>query len=395
MARVRLKRGHVQPVWAGHPWVYAQAIAEVEGAPAPGDSVSVIDPKGRFLGRGFWSPKSAIPVRLLTRDPDIELALPLLRARLEEAVSHRGTLDLPSAETTGYRLVHAEGDRLPGLIVDLYGDVAVVQFLTTGMKRREDLIFGELSRVTGARSILEVPAGSPAREEGLAESPQVVRGPSITHLEFRERGFEFRVDPSSGQKTGFFFDQRPTRGVVERLAKGRRVLDVCSYVGAFSLAAARGSAEEVLGIDRSAAAVAAAAQHANSANLASRIHFLREDARRALPALARDQRQFDLVVVDPPKLVSTTRHLAAGRRAYRKMNQQAIQLLAPGGWLVTCSCSAAMKPDDFTRTVAMAGADAGREVLVTLLETQGPDHPTPAGFPEGRYLKVLIARVPR
>ena len=394
MGTVRLRSGHVQPVWAGHPWVFAQAIEEVDGAPGAGDVVSVVDARGQVIGRGFWSPKSAIPVRILSRDPDEALDAAFLARRIETAAAWRKELvELPSAETTGYRLVHAEGDGLAGLIVDVYGKTAVVQLLTYGMKRREADIFAHVARVSGAETIFEVASDRMQRLEGFEASTGIVRGPDIDRLRFLERGFEIEIGLDVAQKTGFYFDQRDNRAVVERFARGRRVLDAFSYVGAFALAAARGGAESVLAIDSSAAAIATGAAIAAHHGYVDRIEHRKDDVKRAFKELASKKELFDLAVIDPPKLAPTMRHLDQGRKAYRRLNAAALRLVRDGGILVTCSCSAAVKSGDFLRTLGLAARDANREVVLLSLGGQGPDHPVPPSFPEGRYLKCAILRV--
>lgn len=393
MSRVTLRPGRVQPVWAGHPWVFAQAIAHVDGAPAPGDAVEVLDPKGKHLGRGFWSPGSAIPVRLVTRRPDEALDAACLTRRIEEAARNRRELGLPNGGTDGFRLIHAEGDGLPGLIVDVFRDVAVAQLLTIGMKRREDVIFAAIARACGARTVMEVPGGRSQQLEGIElDAPRIVRGPSIEALRFRERGFEYAIPPSLGQKTGFYFDQRDNRALVEKLAQGKRVLDLYSYVGPFALAAARGGAQEVLAFDSSATVVAEGARIAAENGLGERVRFARGDVKAVLGELLQERRRFDLVLVDPPKLAPTARHLPRAQAAYRKLNTRAMELLERGGLLVSSSCSSAMRPDELVRTLAMAGRDAAREVTLLHLGQQGMDHPVPAAFPEGRYLKCAFVR---
>ena len=202
-ATVRLKPGHVQPVWVGHPWVYAQAIDRVEGGATAGDEVSVVDPRGNLLGRGFYSPGSAIPVRLLVRDAKARLDASFFRTRLQRALALRASLTLPSDHTTGFRLVHAEGDGLPGLIVDRYGDVLAVQFGTIGMKQREALVFEALASLVGPKAILDRTSPQTAKTEGFDVTAAVARGDKVEALEFVERGLRFRIPVDLGQKTGF------------------------------------------------------------------------------------------------------------------------------------------------------------------------------------------------
>ncbi len=393
MARVTLRAGRVQPVWAGHPWVFAQAIERVDGAPAPGDVVQVIDPKGKHLGRGFWSPGSSIPVRIVTREEDEALDEACLVRRIEAAAMHRRQIGLPSEETDAFRLVHAEGDGLPGLIVDVFRTVAVVQILTIGMKRHEEVIFGAIARAVNVRTILEVSGGRAQKTEGIEVAARVARGPEIDALRFRERGFEYEVPHTLTQKTGFYFDQRDNRAIVEKLAQGRRVLDLYSYIGPFALAAARGGARDVLAFDSNAGVIAEGASVARANGYAENVQFARGDARRVLAQFAQDSERFDLVVLDPPKLAPTVRHLTRAQSAYRRLNKSAFEVAAADAIVVTCSCSAALRPDDFLRMLALAARDAGREVTLLHLGQQGMDHPVPPAFPEGRYLKCAVLRV--
>lgn len=392
MSRVILRPGRVQPVWAGHPWVFAQAIERVDGAPAPGDVVEVLDPKGKHLGRGFWSPGSAIPVRIVTRAAEEALDEASLIRRIDAAAVHRRELGLPSHETNGFRLIHAEGDGLPGLVADVFGDVAVVQLLTVGMKRREAMIFAAVARAAGARTVLEAPGGAGQRREGITIESRVVRGPDVSALRFRERGFDYEIPSTLAQKTGFYFDQRDNRALIERLTEGKRVLDLYSSVGAFALAAARGGAKGVLAFDSSASAVAEGARTAEANELADRIRYARGDIRTVLGDLIRERQRFDLVVVQPPKLAPTAKHLPRAQVAYRKLNTRAMEVLERGGILVSCSCSGALRTEDFLRTLALAGRDAARDVTLLHLGQQGMDHPVPVAFPEGRYLKCAVLR---
>src|SRR5882762_10357603 len=285
MPTVHLKPGHVQPVWAGHPWIYAQAIQRMDGGATAGDEVSVVDPRGNLLGRGFYSPGSSIPVRLLVRDADTPIDPPFFRSRLEHAMSWRARLGLPKDDgekTTGYRLVHAEGDGLPGLIVDRLGDVLAVQFLTSGMKRREDVVLSALEQILAPRAIVDRTPAPIAKHEGFSPNTGIVRGHEVTGFSFFERGLAFRIPFELGQKTGYYFDQRGLRARVERLAHGRRVLDAYSFVGPFALAAARGGATEVHAVDESALALEIGAECARANGLAERVTFVKADARKAL-----------------------------------------------------------------------------------------------------------------
>lgn len=394
MAKVRIRAGHVRPLWAGHPWVYAQAVAGLDGSAAAGDLVDVVDPQGKWLGAGFYSPESALAVRILTREPGCSVDGAFFRERLRAALElRRRWLGLPSSETTGYRLVHAEGDGLPGLIVDVYGQAATMQLLTVGMKRRESEIVSALCDVTGVSTVIEMPSREHQDQEGFRVEPRVVAGQPIDELAFRERGFEQRLPFAAAQKTGYYFDQRDNRARLEAVCQGARVLDLCCYVGAFTLAAARGGAREVVAADRSDWALGIARAASERSGYAERTQFVRAELKALLPQLHARGERFDVVVLDPPKLAPSTRQLERARSMYRLWNAQAMRLCEPGGLLLTCSCSGSMLAADFVRTVALAAADAARSATLLTLGEQAGDHPTPAAFQEGRYLKAAFLRI--
>lgn len=393
VANAILAKGRVQPVWAGHPWVYAQAIDRIEGAPGPGDVVDVMDGEGNHLGRGYFSPRSAIPIRIATRDRRDPLDGPSIGRKIEAAYALRRALGLPSADTTGYRLVNAEGDHLPGVIVDVLGDVATVQLLSIGAKLREDDVFAHVARVAGVPTVIEVASEKAALREGFEAQNRVVRGPDVSTIALKERGFVIDLGAEVRQKTGFYFDQRDNRAWLERIAKGARVLDLYSFVGSFALAAARGGATSVRAVDSSVPAMATASRLAHANGLADRIDLARADARDEMAELFRNKQQFDIVVLDPPKLAPSVKHLDKARGLYRKLNAEGARLVSRGGWLVTCSCSAAMQADDFVRTATLGARDVGKDLTLVHLGQQAPDHPVPAAFPEGRYLKCAFFKV--
>ncbi|HMI84466.1 MAG TPA: class I SAM-dependent rRNA methyltransferase [Polyangiaceae bacterium] len=393
MATVVLKAGHIQPVWAGHPWVYAQAVQRIEGGAGPGDEVLVTDPRGNYLGRGFYSPSSAIPVRILLRDRETPIDDALFRARLRRAVERRQLLGLPSSETSAVRIVNAEGDDLPGLVVDLFGEVAVVQIGTVGMKRREQAIFDAIQEVLAPRAIFDRTSAQAARAEKFIAGQGVVRGdPDVSSLSFVERGLRYELPATIAQKTGFYLDQRPMRGRIEQLAHGRRVLDAYSYVGAFAMAAARGGATEVTAVDESAVALEVGAECARSNGLIDRIRYVRGDARERMNQAGREG-GYDLVLCDPPKFAPTRGARAGALGAYQKLAQSGCRATRPGGLLLLSSCSAAVGLDALTRALAIGAREVN--VRATVLERffQGFDHPVLAAFPEGLYLKSLLAVV--
>lgn len=396
MATVRLKPGHIQPIWAGHPWVYAQAIERVVHAKR-GDEVRVLDPRGNFLGRGFYSEGSAIPVRLLVRDEDAPIDTAFFRSRIERAVAARRALGLDgTGETTGYRLVHAEGDLLPGLIVDRYRDVLSVQFLTFGMKAREAMVLDALEQELSPRAIVDRTPAATAKAEHFEPASGVVRGDaSVEALAFEERGLTWKIPLDLGHKTGFYFDQRELRARVEALARTapgaapKRVLDGYSYVGAFGLAAARAGAE-VICVDESARAVEVGAANASANGLDGRVTFERADARRVMQEAPS---RFDVTIVDPPRLAPKRSAREQALVMYAKLAELGCRATKPGGFLVLCSCSAAVDLTALTRALATGAVRANVSALVVERGFQGPDHPVPAAFGEGLYLKALVARI--
>jgi 23S rRNA (cytosine1962-C5)-methyltransferase len=329
-------------------------------------------------------------VRLLVRDGRTRLDAAFFRSQVERALALRASFGLPSEQTNGYRLVHAEGDGLPGLIVDRFGDVAVVQLGTVGMKEREALIHEALTVTLSPRAILDRTNPRTAKAEGFEPAAGVVRGQDVRELVVVERGLRFRIPLELGQKTGFYFDQRALRGRVEQLAHGKRVLDAYCYVGAFALAAARGGAREVVAVDESALAVEVGAECAALNGVSDRVKFSKEDARRAL---AEAKGTFDLVIADPPRLAPTRGAREQALVAYAKLAENACRATKPGGLVVLCSCSASVDLAALTRALATGATRVNMEAIVLERWFQGADHPVPAAFGEGLYLKALIARV--
>lgn len=389
MARLVLKKGRANPLWHGHPWVYSGAILKEEGAYEPGDVVDVSDAEGRLIGRGFVNPRSQIRVRLMSwRDEKIDAGL--IGRRIGEAVSLRTRLGFPSAETNAYRLVNSEGDALPGLIVDVYGDVCAVQFTALGLKRREDEVYDALEAVVKPRAIIEVAAGGFAQVEGFASATRVVRGKDEGAVACLENGLKLEVEPLRGQKTGMFLDQRENRKRLGGLARGARVLDVYTYAGGFALNALKGGATEATCVDSSARALERVTAHAQL-NGFSNIQTVEADAFRFLETAK--PKSWDLVVIDPPKFARARKDLDAALKGYERLNTLAMTACAEGALLATSSCSQLVDAEMFERMLAASAKDAGRRVQVLDTASQGPDHPVPPAFPEGRYLKFVLCRI--
>jgi 23S rRNA (cytosine1962-C5)-methyltransferase len=389
--RVVLKKGRANPLWHGHPWVYSGAVQREDGGAEPGDVVEVCDIEGRLIGRGFYNPRSQIRARMVTfRDERVDAAL--IGRRIEEAIGLRQRLGLPSADTTAYRLVNSEGDALPGLTVDVYGDVAAVQFSALGAKKMEDAIYDALAAQLKTRAVVEVAAGGFAQVEGFASATRVVRGAEdVGVVRCRENGIELEVEPLKGQKTGMFLDQRENRRRIGQLAAGARVLDVYTYAGGFALNALKGGAREALCVDSSARALERVTAHAALNGVQDKISTVEADAFRWLETAR--PKSWDIVVVDPPKFARARKDLDAALKGYQRLNVLAMNACADGGLLATCSCSQLVDEEMFERMLAAAAKDAGRRVQILEVGSQGPDHPVPPAFPEGRYLKFVLCRV--
>lgn len=400
MRTLTLRRGHAKPLWFGHPWVHADSVAgTVEGAddparPLPDDLVRVEDEERRPVGWGLESPGSLLRVRLLTRAPEPPDLEALLAARLESAVALRRRL-LPDPEVTdAYRLVHSEGDGLPGLVVDRFGPLLVAQFATAPMARRRAWLAERLLALTGAQSLLAKPGGHEA-EEGIdpASVPFQAGAPVPAEVWVREDGLRLKVEPQEGQKTGHFADQRENRRLVGGLAQGSSVLDLFSGTGGFALQALRAGARDALAVDASARALAAAEANAEANGVRERLTTLRGDAKQVLADLRAAGRTFDLVVLDPPSLFPRRGPAGLALKGYRELAVRAFTRVAPGGLLATFTCSARLPAAEFLDLTRSAARECRAEARVLRELSAGPDHPWALTAPEGRYLSGLLLRV--
>ena len=374
----------------GHLWIYQGNLASLEGDPAPGDIVDVRAASGEFLGRGYYNPHSQIAIRLLTRD-DRPVDESFFAERIEGARALRARF-LPGA--TSYRLVYSEGDLFPGLIVDRYEDVLVVQFLTLGVDVRREAIVRALVELEKPRAVYERSDVPSRRYEGLDLRTGLLWGELPPQpMAIRENGLAFEVDVVAGQKTGYFLDQRENRQSLAPLVPGARVLDVFCHNGSFAVHALRYGAGEVLGVDSSEAAIAAARRNAELNGYGEPARFVAANAFDFLRDLDRSSERFDVVVLDPPAFAKGKSHFEAARRGYKEVNLRAIKILRPGGFLVTCSCSHHMPAGEFYQLVVEAAADARRPLRLVEARGQAKDHPVLAGVPETAYLKCLIFQV--
>ena len=372
-----------------HPWIFSGAIASESGDGSDGRA-EVVDAGGRPLARGAYSPHSQIVARLWTfdgRTPD----LALFRERF--AGARRLRKDVLPADTSGFRAVNSEGDRCAGVLVDVFGEVAVMELLTEGTERwRGDLELAARETFTPARLIVRE-SGSD-RDRGVRRSLlPLPPGEGVAHAPFLENGLRFFADVSSGQKTGFYLDQRDNRSRLRSLANGRSVLDLFSYSGAFSVAALAGGARRAVDVDSSDVALALAREHrrANGFPVHDR-DFVRADVFEDLRRRAESRESWDVVVCDPPAFAKKRGDLSRAARGYQDVNRLAMSLVAPGGWLLTCSCSGLLSADLFGKIVFSASLEAGAEFAVVTRAGAGADHPVSLDCPEGEYLKGLWLR---
>ena len=390
-SQLKLKAGRERSLLRRHPWVFSGAVEEVAVPPQSGGTVQVRAADGRFLAWAAYSPASQIRARVWSFN-EAEVPGPeLFQKRIEIALARRRA-EIAAETTNAMRLVHGESDGLPGLIVDRYGDALVVQLLSAGCENWRDTLVGILRDRSGCARIYER-SDTEARElEGLAASSGWISGAAADGpLRIFEHGIEYEVDLASGQKTGFYLDQRDNRLRVRHLAGDREVLDCFCYTGGFSLSALVGGARSVLSIDGSGQALAQANRNLRLNRMAAgRVEWLEADVFQALRRLRREGRQFDFIVLDPPKFAPTSRDAARAARGYKDINLNALKLLRPGGLLATFSCSGGVSPELFQKIIAGAAADAGASLLLRERYRSAPDHPVRIEFPEGEYLKGLL-----
>ena len=389
MKVIRLREGRERSLLRRHPWIFDSAVAR--GGADVGETVRVEAHDGRFLAWAAFSPSSKIRARAWSFEEADRIEPEFFRKRLSDALKLRERLQLPS---DGVRLVHGESDGLPGLVVDRYGDTLVAQFLAAGAERWKKILADALLDVTGLQRLHERSDANSRGLEGLPEVTGWLRGDGPTELVIAEHGWKFGLDIAGGHKTGFYLDQRENRARfadwVRRLG-AQRVLNCYCYTGGFSVAALAGGAGEVTSIDSSGPALERArANLALNGFDAAKAEFLDADVNVMLRRFGEAGRQFDAIVLDPPKLAPTVAHAERAARAYKDINRLALKLLAPGGVLFTFSCSGGISADLFHKIVGSAGTDAGVDGYIADHLGAAPDHPMTLAFPEGEYLKGLV-----
>lgn len=391
-ARIILHPRRARPFHGRHPWVYAGAIAAVEGAPADGDVVNLHSHTGQFVARGLYNSRSKIRVRLYTWDADAALDPAFFRRRLEDAIHLRRSLRL-DGPGRACRLVFSEGDGLSGCVVDRYDRWLALQFTALGLAQRRDLFVELLVDLLQPAGIYQRTERGIGQLEGLEAADGLVWGAAPPGpIEIEENGVRFLVNLAEGQKTGFYLDQRDNRQAAARLARGRRMLDAFCYTGGFGLHAARAGAESVLGIDQSEPALHLAQENARLNGLEN-VSFVRGDVFAELADLAEKCERFGLIVLDPPKFARARHAVEEALRGYRRLQTLALRLLEPHGFLLTCCCSGLITMTMLEDLLAQLAAEEKRTVQI--LDRRGPaaDHPVSASCLESHYLKCLIAHV--
>lgn len=387
MAVVKLAGNMRHRAVSGHPWVYRTEVEEITGNYSPGDIVEVIDPKGKFLGRGYINPASQILVRILTRDRYEKIDRDFFVRRINAALEYRRRV---VSKTDSYRLIFAEADFLPALIVDKFGDYLAVQTLALGIDNYKGIIVDVLEELLNPSGIYER-NDVPVRElEGLPLKAGFIKGPFNPLIEINENGMTFLVDLEGGQKTGYFLDQRENRSALKGLAKDARVLDCFCHTGAFSIYAASFGAKEVYGIDVAYPALALAEKNALRNGFGGICRFYEGNAFDELRELERKKEKFNLIILDPPAFTKSRHSLEGAARGYKEINLRAIKLLSPGGFLVTCTCSYHMSESQFLDIVLSAAQDAGRQLRLLEMRRQAKDHPMLLASAETYYLKCAI-----
>lgn len=394
MTELILRPGKERSVLRRHPWLFHGSVDRLQGRARPGDTVTVLSAEGRPLGRAAWSPSSQIRARMWSFDADETIDDAFFRRRVATAVARRDGLPMLAGQA-GRRLVHGESDGLPGVIADQYGDTIVVQLTAAGSDKWRNAIAGALQRATGAARVYERSDSDVRGLEGLEPVTGWLIGEGNTQLAIDEHGVEYGVDIVGGHKTGFYLDQRDNRRLCRELAEGRRVLNCFCYTGGFSLQALAGGACEVISIDSSGPALQQAATNLarNPQLAAERATWRDADVFNVLREFRTAGERFDLIILDPPKFAPSAAHAERAARAYKDINMLGFRLLNPGGLLMTYSCSGGIGVELFQKIVAGAAIDAGVDARIVARLAAAADHPVGLAFPEGEYLKGLVAQV--
>ncbi len=394
LAAVTLKKGEGRTLKAGGAWIYDNEISSIEGAYENGDIVEVRDFNGYYLGCGYINTESRITVRILSRKKDVVIDEAFMEQRVRDAWEYRRQ----SIDTSNCRVIFGEADFLPGIVVDKFSDVLVVECLTLGMERWKGILVEALKKVLGedgilVRGVYERSDAKVRLQEGLERIKGFMGEPFDTKVEIVENGVRYLVDVEEGQKTGFFLDQKNNRAAVRRFCKGGRVLDCFTHTGSFALNAGMAGAESVLGVDASQAAIDQAEENARLNHLEDRVRFRCADVFDLLPELEEAGEKYDVVILDPPAFTKSRNSVKNAVKGYREINLRGMKLVRDGGFLATCSCSHFMEPELFAKTIREAAVGARKRLRQVEFRTQGPDHPILWAADQSYYLKFYIFQV--
>ncbi|WP_311145530.1 class I SAM-dependent rRNA methyltransferase [Stomatobaculum longum] len=392
--KVTVKKGAARSFKSGGAWIYDNEVERIEGDFTNGDLVTVLDFDGYPLGNGFLNMHSKLRVRMMTRHAEQQIDEAFLRQRLLDAVRLRKQV----IDTSACRLVFGEADFLPGLTVDKFGDVLVLESLALGMDRMKETVLRLLLEVLSGeglpiRGVYERSDAKERLKEGMERQKGFLSAPFDTKVEIRENGVRYLVDVAEGQKTGFFLDQKLNRRAIQRFAPGARVLDCFTHTGSFALNAGLAGAREVLGVDASALGVAQATENAALNGLSERVRFETANVFELLPKLEAAKERFELVILDPPAFTKSRETIKRAVKGYRDINLRGMKLVKDGGFLATCSCSHFMDQELFTRTLQEAARGARKRLRQVYFSTQAPDHPILWAAGETYYLKFFIFQV--
>ncbi|APS35798.1 MULTISPECIES: 23S rRNA (cytosine(1962)-C(5))-methyltransferase RlmI [Serratia] len=392
--RLFLAKGREKSLLRRHPWVFSGAVQRVEGKAHSGETIDILDSQGKWLARGAYSPESQIRARVWTFQSDEEINIDFFIRRLQQAQSWRDWVAQRDG-LDGYRLIAGESDGLPGITIDRFQNFLVLQLLSTGAEYQRPALLSALQHCYPECSIYDRSDVAVRKKEGLPLAQGPVLGdlpPEL--LPITEHGMKLLVDIQQGHKTGFYLDQRDSRLAARNYSAGRRVLNCFSYTGAFAVSALMGGCAQVISVDTSQAALDIARQNVELNKLdLSKAEFVRDDVFQLLRNYRTQGEKFDLIIMDPPKFVENKNQLASACRGYKDINMLALQLLNPGGILLSFSCSGLMPTDLFQKILADAAVDAGRDVQFIEQFRQAADHPVIATYPEGLYLKGFACRV--
>lgn len=393
-ATIILKKGEGRTLKSGGAWVFDNEIAQVKGEFETGDIVAVEDFDGYFMGWGFYNPKSKISVRIMSRKKENKITEEFLEKRVKNAWEYRKQ----TVDTACCRVIFGEADWLPGIVIDKFSDVLVVESLALGIDRLMPVILDKLQKVLAEdgiviRGIYERSDAKVRLQEGMERFKGFIGKPFDTRVEIVENGVKYIVDVEDGQKTGFFLDQKYNRQAIQKLCPGKKVLDCFTHTGSFALNAGLAGAKEVLGVDASMTGVKQAEENAALNGLSDRVKFLCADVFDLLPKLEEKGESYDVVILDPPAFTKSRNSVKNAVKGYREINLRGMKLVKDGGFLVTCSCSHFMDPDLFAKTIREASHGAHKRLRQVEFKTQAPDHPILWAADESYYLKFYIFQV--